>query len=369
MQKLHWRCEALQAAERQAEEAAKRVERITEEGVERAQRMVDKVEKIGKGVEDRAEKFFGSMPRPEFHYDHDTQQGDQPGQAHQTRHQFGNHHHSGPAPATTIYHHYHHGQSAATETSTTTFTSTTVTTSTSTITCVTLTATTTIATATTTAFFDAATRPKEIGLEELLEPVYSPIFWVLGVFLLICTIALYSLLKNENPRDQKTQPSTESEFWMSLPTQIEFDLTSLKPYITTPSRRFLAVTLCRTTAALYCLESYWIMKTMWTIFKPFLEILWEGTGLAIFVVIVLTPFHLLAWSMIGQAICIGLDFPFTFVSQLALLPVSADVSHASTSKGKKRPKNEASKRDKQACKDKQSTGSGSEEGWQTDLHG
>lgn len=348
-----------------AEEATRRAERVADEGVKRAQRMAEKVEEIVKGVEDMVEKFVRRMPRPEFHHGHGAQHDHQPGEAHQphqTHHYSGNHH-SGSAPATTIYHHYYHGPTAVTDTSTTIVTSTAVTTSTATITYVTLTATTTAITSTATAFLDAAGQTKELSYKRVLGHACSPSFWILGLFLLIYSIALCSLLKYKSPQDPKTKPRTSSL------TQLHFDLTSLQPYITTPLRQAFAVSLCRIAAALYCLEAYWIINTSWKLFTTTLEIRQYGTLGFFFMVIVVIPLYLTIWSIFGCTLYVVLDLPFTFVNELGLLPVTADADQAPTSKGKKGSKNDTYGGNKKTDIDKQSAGSESEEGWQTDLHG
>ncbi|RSL87817.1 hypothetical protein CEP51_002017 [Fusarium floridanum] len=317
-------------------EAAKRSERIAEEVVKKAERMVDKVEEIAKEVEDRAEQFARSMPRPDYFYGHHEQQGHQPGQGH---HHSENHHHSGPA---TIYHHCHHGQTAAAETSTTVVTSTSVATSTSTLTHVHLTTSTVAATSAPTAFVDASTPPGEGSLEELFGPACRPSFWFLGIFLLIYSIFVCCQQKLEDPRNPKTKASPEPKPRTSSLTGLEFDLTDLKPYITTQSHQIFAVTLCRIVAALYCLEGYWVMNTTWTLFIFTLGGSWKFP----------TP-----WCFVLPTVYLS----FSFTGELALLPVSA-----TPSKGKKKPKNDATRGDKKAETDSQSTGSGSEGGWQTD---
>ncbi|RSM10745.1 hypothetical protein CEP52_003384 [Fusarium oligoseptatum] len=361
-------CKALEAAkrsERIAEEVTKKAQRMAdrvEKVAKKAQRMVDKVEKIAKEVEDRAESFTRSMPRPDYFYGHHEQQDHQHGQGHQGHHHSESHHHSGLAPATTIYHHCHHGQTAAAETSTTIVTSTLVATSTSTLTHVHLTTSTVAATSAPTAFVDASTPPGEGSLEELFGPACWPSFWFLGILLLIYSIFVCCQQKLEDPRNPKTKASTEPKPRTSSLTRLESDLTDLEPYITTQSHQIFAVTLCRIVAALYCLEGYWVMNTAWTLLISTLGDLWKfPTPWCFFLPTVFTPLYLYIWCMIGYAIYNVLDLSFSFAGELALLPVSA-----TPSKGKKKSKNDATRGDKKAETDTQSTGSGSEGGWQTD---
>ncbi|RSL47193.1 hypothetical protein CEP54_013510 [Fusarium duplospermum] len=356
---LYWKNEALDAVERATVEAAKKSEIIAEEVVKKAQSMADRVEKIAKGVEDRVEELARSMPRPDYFYGRHNQQSHQPGQDHQAHHHSENHHHSGPGPATTVYHHYHHGQSAATETSTTIVTSTSVATSISTLTYVHLMTSASAATSAPTAFADAATQPEQGSFEEVFGPACWPSFWFLTVFLLIYSILLCCLQKLEDPRGPKTKASAEPKPRTSSLTQIEFDLTDLKPYITTPSRQIFAVTLCRIVAALYCLEGYWIMNTMWTMFTSTLKGSWKlRAPWCFFLPISFTPLFLFMWCMFGYVIYNAVDLSFTFFGELALLPVSV-----APSKAKRKSKNDAPRGNKRAETDSQ-VGWGSEEGWQ-----
>ncbi|RSL69896.1 hypothetical protein CEP53_002061 [Fusarium sp. AF-6] len=323
----------------QALEAAKRSERIAKEVTKKAQRMADRVEKIAKEVEDRAEQFARNMPRPDYLRPERSASG-----------------------LATIYHHCHHGQTAAAETSTTVVTSTSVATSTSTLTHVHLTTSTVAATSAPTAFVDASTPPREGSLEELFGPACWASFWFLRIFLLIYSIFVCCQQKLEDPRNPKTKASTEPKPRTSSLTRLEFDLTDLKPYITTKSHQIFAVTLCRIVAALYCLEGYWVMNTTRTLFIFTLGGSWKfPTPWCFFLPTVLTPLYLYIWCMIGYAIYNVLDLSFSFAGELALLPVSA-----TPSKGKKKSKNDATRGDKKAETDSQSTGSGSEGGWQTD---
>ncbi|KAI8720109.1 hypothetical protein NCS52_00455600 [Fusarium sp. LHS14.1] len=121
--------------------------------------------------------------------------------------------------------------------------------------------------------------------------------------------------------------------------------------------------------ALYYLESYWIIKTTWNMYTQALEIWCDKTLWGFFMLTVITFTYLVLWYLLGYGFCVVLDLPFTFVSELALMPLSADANHAPTSKGKKRPKKKAFRGNKKTYKDKQSTGPGSEESWQADLHG
>lgn len=205
-----------------------------------------------------------------------------------------------------------------------------------------MTATTTVATTTTTAFVGSSARLKDLTVEEeILEHVCSASFWVLGILLLIYSIALYNLLKYQNPRDPKTKPSTKPKPRTSSLIQLDFDLKSLNPCIAMPSRQIFAVAICRIAASLYCLESYWIINATWKMFTSTLEIRREGAPGSFLLLIVIIPSYPMMWCCLGYAIYIVLDLSFTFASELALLPVSTDASHTPTRKGKKRPKNDA----------------------------
>lgn len=334
----------------QADKVTLRAEKTAEEAAKKAEKMAQEAEKIGKKVAEDAEEFVRNKHRPVFHHPHDYSD---------------NHDGRALAPATTIYHHYHHGQATVTETSTATVTSTSVSTSATTITytalitstaatTVTYTATSTAAAASvTTAPFDTAAVSNETCGEDVTEHVTSPVFWILFFALIVNFFIIHGLLK-PNPKTKSIlTPKQRTPSLMG----IELDISPLKPYITTRSRQVFAVVLCKVVIALYFLESYWYLGTIWRGLKCVVkEALSKFNHWFIMLVVLILLIYLVALCGVCVLGYMALDQQFALDGELVMLELPTN----------NKPRNDANIARRQEEMDGVAMESESEGDWQKD---
>ncbi|KAI8676246.1 hypothetical protein NCS56_00511900 [Fusarium sp. Ph1] len=300
--------------------------------------MAQEAEKIAKKVAEDAEEFVRNKPRPGFHHPHDH---------------FDNHDGRGLAPATTIYHHYHHGQATATETSTTTVTSTSVATSATTITYVALTTSTAAAASGTAASFDTAAASNERSVEDVLGYMASPEFWILLFVLVINFLTIRGLLK---PGLKTKSTITPKQPAPSL-VGIKLDITRLKPYITTRSRQVFVIVLCKVVMALYFLELYWFLDTLWRMLRCLAkEAPNQPNHWLAMLMVLMIPIHLVILCVEYVLSYVALDQQFALDGELVILEVPA----------KNKPRHDTRISRRQVEMDKVSMESGSEGEWQKD---